>query len=63
MANMNEECAAILVNAIREMAAKPENLDNFECYLSCHFDTWMRKWANTPSGLAEELKHFAEMQI
>ena len=59
----NEECAVIFVNAIKEITSKPDNLDNFECYLSYHFDTWMEKFANTPEGLTYELKHFAEMEI
>ena len=25
-----------------------EDLDNFESYLSYHFDVWMEKWANSP---------------
>ena len=58
-----EECAKEFVNAIKTMAAKPENLDNFECYLSHHFDTWVEKFANTPENIASELKYFAEMKI
>ena len=39
----NEECAKIFVEAIKTMASKPDNLDNFESYLSYHFDVWMKK--------------------
>lgn len=60
---MNEECAAIFVNAIKEIAEKPNNLANLESYLSYHFDVWMEKFANTPKTLASELKCFAEMEI
>ena len=60
---MNENYAKMFVNAIKELATKPENLDNLECYLSMHFDVWMEKFANTPNGLATELKCFAEMKI
>ena len=60
---MNEEYAKIVSYAIRELAASPNNLDNLESYLSHHFDIWLEKFANTPSGLAYELKHFAEMEI
>lgn len=58
-----EKLAEEFCKAIKEMARKPENLDNFECYLSHHFDVWMEKFANTPEGLVSEMKHFAEMEI
>ena len=59
----NEECAKVFVEAIKTIASKPDNLDNFESYLSCHFDVWMEKFANSPEELTNELKHFAEMEI
>jgi hypothetical protein len=59
----NKECATMFVNAIKELALKENNLDNLESYLSCHFDVWMEKYANTPSDLASELKEFARMEI
>ena len=59
----NEECAKVFVEAIKTMVSKPENLDNFESYLSYHFDVWMEKFAYNPECLASELKHFAEMKI
>ena len=59
----NEECAKVFVEAIKTMASKPDNLDNFESYLSYHFDVWMEKFANSPEGLTSEVKHFAEMEI
>lgn len=55
--------AKILVNAIKTLTQKPENLDNFENYLSAHFDVWFNKYANTPEGLIFELEQFAEMEI
>ena len=58
-----EELSKIFVEAIKEMASKPDNLDNFESYLSYHFDVWMGKFANSPEGLTSEVKHFAEMEI
>lgn len=61
--NTNEECAVMFVNAIKELATKQDNLDNLENYLSNHFDVWMENFANSPSGLASELKEFAEMEI
>lgn len=57
------EEAKMFVNVIKTMVNKPNNLDNFEGYLSQHFDVWMEKFANTPEGLVSELKSFAEMEI
>ena len=59
----NEECAKIFVEAIKTMASKPDNLQNFEWYLERHFDVWMEKWANSPEGLAYEVENFAKMEI
>ena len=59
----NEECAKVFVEAIKTMASKPDNLDNFENYLSYHFDVWMEKFEYNPECLVSELKHFAEMKI
>ena len=60
---MNKNYAEMFVNAIKELATKPDNLNNLESYLSNHFDVWMEKFANNPDGLATELKQFAEMEI
>ena len=59
----NEELAKIFVEAIKTIVSKPDNLDNFESYLSYHFDVWMKKWASNPERLTSEVKHFAEMEI
>ena len=58
-----EEQATQFCEAIRTLANKPENLENLESYLSRHFSEWISKWANSPVGLAEEMKEFAEMEI
>ena len=58
-----EKQAAEFCEAIRTLANKPENLENLESYLSQHFSEWISKWANSPAGLAEEMKEFAEMEI
>ena len=58
-----EEQATQFCEAIRTLANKPENLENLESYLSRHFSEWISKWANSPAGLAEEMKEFAEMEI
>jgi len=63
MLKLFENEAAIFCEAIKTIAAKPENLENFELYLSLHFEKWLEKWGNTPENIAAELKHFAEMEI
>ena len=50
-------------NAIRELANKPENLQNLESYLEYHFDKWMEKYASTPDDMAAEMSNFAQMEI
>lgn len=59
----NTECAKVFIEAIKTIAGKPENIDNLECYLRNHFDEWLEKYADTPEGLAYEMKNFAEMEI
>ena len=59
----NKECAKKFVDAIKEIANKPNNLDNLESYLSHHFDVWMEKFADMPEKLVTEMKNFAEMEI
>ena len=55
--------AAQFCDAIRELANKPENLQNLESYLEWHFDTWMKKYASTPDSMAAEMSNFAQMEI
>ena len=55
--------AAQFCNAIRELANKPENLQNLESYLEWHFDKWMEKYASTPDYMATEMSNFAQMEI
>lgn len=59
----NKELSMEFVKAIKMLAEKPDNMDNFECYLSMHFDVWMEKFAYDPESLTSEVKHFAEMEI
>ena len=59
----NSECAKVFIEAIKTIAGKPENIDNLEYYLRNHFDEWLKKYADTPEGLAYEMKDFAEMEI
>ena len=58
-----EKEAKIFTNAIKEIAKKPENINNLESYLSRHFSSWLKKYANDPENMAEEMREFAEMQI
>lgn len=56
-----ERAAAVFVNAIRALNDSPAALDNLESYLSWCFTEWLEKYANTPEGIANELKNFSEM--
>ena len=42
---------------------RPQNIDNFECYLEYCFAGWKEKFANTPEKMIEDMKHFAEMEV
>ena len=55
--------AAQFCNAIRELANKPENLQNLGSYLEWHFDKWLEKYASTPDCMAAEMSDFAQMDI
>lgn len=39
-------------DAIRDLASKPENLQNLESYLEWSFDKWMKKYASDPTCIA-----------
>lgn len=56
----NKIAAAKFVAAIKEIASNEEKLSGFESYLSYHFDSWLRQYANTPDGIADELEKFAK---
>lgn len=60
---MYEEEALQMMESIRKLAAKPENLYNFGSYLTHHFREWLEKWASTPEALASELYEFATMEF
>ena len=55
--------AAQFCDAIRELANKPENLQNLENYLEWNFDKWLEKYANTPDCIVAEMSNFAQMDI
>lgn len=57
-----EQEAATICAAIKELAEHEEALENFESYLSAHFDAWMKKYANTPAGIADEFYQFSKIR-
>lgn len=59
MNGKHEETAERFCKAIEKLAASPEHLFNFECYLSRHFEAWLEKYAAGPENLTAELEHFA----
>lgn len=61
--NNNERLAHEFIEAIKTMAEKPELLDNFESYLSHHFDVWMEKYAYDPESLTSEVKQFSKIEF
>lgn len=61
--NRQKKAAADFCAAIREIAGKPENMENLESYLSAHFSEWLKKYASTPDEMACEMKEFASMVI
>jgi hypothetical protein len=58
-----ENAAKTFCEAIADIAKKPANLDNLESYLTRHFEMWLEKWGNTPENIADDLKHFADMEV
>lgn len=63
MKNNNKQLAIEFTQAIKTIAEREKNLDNFELYLSHNFDMWMKIYANTPEKITSELKAFANMII
>ena len=47
--------------AIKKLAANEAALENFESYLSMHFDKWLKHYADYPGGITYELETFAEI--
>ena len=63
MLKKNSPAAETLATALRIFAENPDRIDNFENYLSYHFDTWMETFVkNDPDNLAAELLHFANIE-
>lgn len=57
-----KEQAATVAAAILKMANNPSSLENFENYLSMHFDKWLEKWAYDPDNMACEFKEFSKIR-
>lgn len=57
--NNNEINSKALCDAIRKFAENPTAIENFESYLSYHFDKWYTKFASTPEGLIDEFNRFS----
>lgn len=46
--------------AIENLAGNPDAMDNFESYLSRHFEAWLTKYVkDDPENLVGELERFA----
>lgn len=58
-----EHIAAQFCEHIRTLAAKEENLNNLESYLSYCFPEWLKKYASTMEDLTSELGQFANMEV
>ena len=58
-----EKAAADFTAAIKEIASKPQNLENLESYLSQHFPEWLSKYANSPENIAAEMRDFAKREF
>lgn len=59
----NEYYARNFISAIKILASKPDNLDNFESYLSHHFSSWLEKYTKNPDIFIAEINYFAEMEV
>ena len=53
--------AETMAAAIKKLAENPEALESIESYLSFHFESWLKKYANDPAGLASEFEMFSNI--
>lgn len=63
MENKFEDTAKKFTAAMVTLTKNEERLENFEYYLSLHFDVWLKKFASTPEGITSELTDFANIEI
>lgn len=56
-----EPIARKFIQTIKALASNENALENLECYLSIHFQTWLDKWANTPQDITSEFQRFSEI--
>lgn len=55
-----EEAAERFCAAIKKLGNDPEKLNSMECYLSCHFQTWLNSYARNPEDFAAEMICWAD---
>lgn len=58
---MYKKTAEEFCNAIKALAANEDSLFNLQCYLECHFDNWLKNYADTPENITAELVNFARI--
>ena len=58
-----EDEAKRFCTAIEKLANNKDALENFENYISHHFQVWLDKWARTPEDIISEFKNFAELNF
>lgn len=63
MENKFQDIAKKFTEAIVALSENKQRLENFEYYLSLHFDIWLKKFARTPEDITSELTDFANMEF
>ena len=58
----NEENARLFVEAVKKISKKNYVLENFESYLSWHFDSWLEKYSANPDTFVEEFLYWANSE-
>ena len=58
-----EKEAADFCKVIKCLAEYPDSLESLKCYLSCHFQSWLERYADTPEDLVACLAGFAAMGV
>lgn len=58
----NAENAKLFIEAIKKLSKKNYVLENFENYLSYHFDSWIEKHSTNPDIFVEEFLYWANSE-
>lgn len=58
----NAENAKLFIEAIKNLSKKNYVLENFESYLSCHFDSWLEKYSTNLDAFVEEFLYWANSE-